>query len=99
MHSLSNLGIFDYTEDTVRKMKSWSKTTTDASKRNFSLSASISAGHMPDRTQKIWDPSFHSSNNDISVRIQKLTFSIYANKNVIQGLVNTGKPCVLFLNT
>ena len=80
-------------------MKSWSKTTTDASKRNFSLSSSISAGHMPDRTQKIWDPSFHSCNNDISVRIQKLTFSIYANKNVIQGLVNTGKPCVLFLNT
>ena len=31
------------------------------------------------------------------VRIQNLTFSIYANTNVIKGLVNIGKPCVLFL--
>ena len=32
------------------------------------------------------------------VRIPKLTFSIYANTNVMRGLVNIGKPCVLFLN-
>ena len=32
------------------------------------------------------------------LRIQKLTFSIYENTNVIQGLVNIGKPCVPFLN-
>ena len=29
-------------------------------------------------------------------RIQKLTFSIYVNKNIMQGLVNIEKPCVLF---
>ena len=28
----------------------------------------------------------------------KTYFSIYANTNVMQGLVNIGKPCVLFLN-
>ena len=32
------------------------------------------------------------------VRIQRLTFSIYANTNVMQRLVNIGKPYVLFLN-
>ena len=32
------------------------------------------------------------------VRIQKLTFSIYTNINVRQGLVYIGKHCVLFLN-
>ena len=47
-------------------MKSWWKTTNNASKNNFSLSSSISAGHLPEMTQKIWDLSFHSCNNDIS---------------------------------
>ena len=32
------------------------------------------------------------------VRNAKLTFSIYSNTNVMQELVNIGKPCVLFLN-
>ena len=32
------------------------------------------------------------------VRIQKLTFSIYAITNVMQGLVNTEKPCILLFN-
>ena len=32
------------------------------------------------------------------VRIQKLIFSIYANTNVMQVLVNKGKPFVLFFN-
>ena len=32
------------------------------------------------------------------VRIQKFTSSIYINTNIIQGLVNTEKPCVLFFN-
>ena len=32
------------------------------------------------------------------MRIQKLTFSIYANTIAMQGLVNIGEPCVLFLN-
>ena len=31
-------------------------------------------------------------------RIQKLTISIYVNINVMQGLVNREKPCVLFFN-
>ena len=35
-------------------------------KNNSSLWSSVSAGHMPDRTEKIWDLSFHSCNNDIS---------------------------------
>ena len=32
---------------------------------SFSLSPSINTGNMSDRTQKIWDLSFHSCNNDI----------------------------------
>ena len=32
------------------------------------------------------------------MRIQKLTFTISANTNVTQGLVNIGKPYVLFFN-
>ena len=38
------------------------------------------------------------SNYKTFVRIQNLTFSIYANTNVIKGLVNIEKPFVLFLN-
>ena len=38
------------------------------------------------------------SNYKTFVRIQNLTFSIYANTNVIKGLANIEKPFVLFLN-
>ena len=34
-------------------------------KHQFLFLSSISTGHMPDRTSKIWDLSFHSGNNDI----------------------------------
>ena len=37
-------------------------------------------------------------NYKMFVKIQKLTFRVYANINVMQGLVNIGNPCVLFLN-
>ena len=47
-------------------MKQWWKNTNHGSKNNFSLSSSISTGHMPDRTQNTWDLSFRSCNNDIS---------------------------------
>ena len=42
------------------------KTTNDASKNNFCFASGISTSLMPDRTQKIWDLSFHSGNNYIS---------------------------------
>ena len=35
-------------------------------KKQFLFTSNISTGHMPDRTHKIWDLSFHFCNNDIS---------------------------------
>ena len=48
-------------------MKLRCKTTSVFPKNNFSHSSSISTGHMSYRTQKIWDLSFHSCNNNISL--------------------------------
>ena len=46
-------------------MKSWWKTTNDASKNSFSYSPSISTGHMSDKKQNIWDLKCLSCNNSI----------------------------------
>ena len=37
-------------------------------------------------------------NDQMFVRIQKLTFNNYVNANVMQELVNIEKPCVPFTN-
>ena len=37
-------------------------------------------------------------NDQMFVRIQKLTFNNYVNANVMQELVNIEKPCVPFFN-
>ena len=42
--------------------------------------------------------TFYSKNPQIFVRIQKLTFSIYVNANLMKGLENIEKSCVLFFN-
>ena len=81
LSNLKYVGIFDYLEGIVRiqkiyariskrylqVMKLWCKTTSVFSKNNFSHSSSISTDHMSYRTQKIWDLSFHSCNNNISL--------------------------------